>query len=241
MSLTDEEWRFVPGYEGLYEVSNLGRVKSTRRGSLLAPEKTRAGHLRVTFSKDSIQKRFLVHRLVAMVFIPNPLNLPLVLHGENGVLDNSAGNLRWGTNSDNMRDRVRDGTCLNSRKTHCPRGHEYTPDNIKWHTRKNRSPSRECRTCDIERQRARRRGRRRHPRPEVQALMKAGASLNEIRRVTGADYRTIRRIDPTYRPFEVGGGGDAAVIRETNRQLQEFLRRGKISRNRENGFKPKGS
>lgn len=71
-------------------------------------------------------------------------------------------------------------------------------------------------------------------------LVASGLSLNEMRRVHGFDYRTVRRYYPNYKPFEVGGGGDAAVIRRTNQELQEFLRRGKISRNRENGFKPKG-
>lgn len=76
-------------------------------------------------------------------------------------------------------------------------------------------------------------------REQIQALMRAGASLNEIRRSTGADYRTVRSIDPDYKPFEVGGAGDAAVIRRVNQDLQEFLRRGKISKHRENGFRPK--
>jgi len=75
----------------------------------------------------------------------------------------------------------------------------------------------------------------------LDTLVASGLSLNEMRRVHGFDYRTVRRHYPNYKPFEVGGGGDAAVIRRTNQELQEFLRRGKISRNRENGFKPKES
>lgn len=78
-------------------------------------------------------------------------------------------------------------------------------------------------------------------RAQIETLMRAGASLNEIQRTTGADYRTVRRLDPDYKPFPVGGGGDAAVIRQTNQQLQEFLRRGKIGKHRENGFRPKES
>lgn len=74
----------------------------------------------------------------------------------------------------------------------------------------------------------------------MQAAVNAGLSLNEIQRTLGIDYRTVRKHYPDYRPHTVGGGGDAAVIRETNRQLTEFLRRGKISKHRENGFKPKG-
>ena len=71
------------------------------------------------------------------------------------------------------------------------------------------------------------------------AAVNAGLSYNEIRRSLGVDYRTVKRHFPGYKPYEVGGGGEAAVIRETNRQLREFLRRGKIGKHRENGFTPK--
>lgn len=72
------------------------------------------------------------------------------------------------------------------------------------------------------------------------AAVNAGLSYNEIRRTLGVDYRTIQRHWPSYKPFEVGGGGDAAIIRETNRQLAEFLRRGKIGKHRDAGFNLKG-
>lgn len=74
----------------------------------------------------------------------------------------------------------------------------------------------------------------------LDALVTAGASFNEIRRTLGVDHRTVKRHYPEYMPFEVGGGGDAAVIRETNRQLREFLRRGKIGKNRDAGFDRRG-
>lgn len=72
------------------------------------------------------------------------------------------------------------------------------------------------------------------------AMVDAGASLNEIRRTLGVDHRTVKRWFPDYKPFEVGGGGDAAIIRETNRQLREFERRGKIGKNRDAGFDLRG-
>lgn len=74
----------------------------------------------------------------------------------------------------------------------------------------------------------------------LDALVTAGVSFNEIRRTLGVDHRTVKRHYPEYKPFEVGGGGEAAVIRETNRQLREFLRRGKIGKNRDAGFDRRG-
>lgn len=160
----EEEWRPVVGYEGLYEVSSLGRVRSLDRtsfvprgtggyarrvkGRVLSPDIIESGHSRVLLSADGVVTRQQVHRLVAQAFIPNPSGLPLVLHGPNGVSDNSSSNLRWGTNADNMRDRVRDGTCANSRKTHCPQGHEYSEDNTR--VRAN-GGGRQCLTCIRER------------------------------------------------------------------------------------------
>lgn len=73
----------------------------------------------------------------------------------------------------------------------------------------------------------------------LQAAVNAGLSLSEIQRSLGIDYRTVRNHFPDYHPHTVGGGGDAAIIRQVNQQLQEFLRRGKIGKHRENGFKPK--
>lgn len=84
----EEVWKDVEGYEGLYEVSDLGRVRSwidnnkNRRAEpkILNPANDRGGYLLVALHKDGRQKTFLVHRLVAQAFIPNPLNLPQVNH-----------------------------------------------------------------------------------------------------------------------------------------------------------------
>lgn len=147
-----EEWREVVNYPR-YEVSNIGRVRRIASGRVLKTQ-YRAGGVRYGYvnlyyasGKRSFRAIY-VHRLVAEAFIPNPDNLPLVLHGIEGVLDNSVLNLRWGNNSDNMKDRIRDGTCVNSLKTHCPRNHEYSPDNTSWWR-----GSRKCRTCSNARRR----------------------------------------------------------------------------------------
>lgn len=123
----DEIWRAVLGFEGFYEVSNWGRVRSlTReledkngnkkviRGRILKPGFTGAGYLGVPFSKKC--KRYLcsIHRLVAMAFIPNPFNLPEVNHkdenkknnfvfvNEDGSLNSEKSNLEWVSHKYNM-------------------------------------------------------------------------------------------------------------------------------------------
>ena len=116
-----EIWKAVPGYVGLYEVSSLGRVRSVgrlvngREGQMLTvkervlkPDVHQLGYRRVTLSKDGKAKRFAVHRLVALVFIPNPEGLPCISHEDDDPTNNSVGNLRWCTYSyNNNRDRHR--------------------------------------------------------------------------------------------------------------------------------------
>lgn len=75
---------------------------------------------------------------------------------------------------------------------------------------------------------------------QLRSMVEAGHSLNSIRNEMGMDTRTIKRHFP-YAGMLPGGGGDAAVIRRVNQDLQEFLRRGKIGKHRENGFRPKES
>lgn len=75
---------------------------------------------------------------------------------------------------------------------------------------------------------------------QLRQLVDAGVSYNEIRRTMGVDHRTVKRHFPDYAPFERGGSGEAAVIRETNRRLREFERRGKIEGNRDSGFNTRG-
>lgn len=74
----------------------------------------------------------------------------------------------------------------------------------------------------------------------MEAAVRAGLSFNEISRSLGIDHRTVKYHFPGYRPYEVGGGGDAAIIRETNRRLNEFIRRGKIGSHKDAGFTTRG-
>lgn len=101
----NEVWRDIKGFEGLYQVSNLGRVKSLKCGKekILKPGKTTCGYLQVILSKDGKTKAYKVHRLVANTFIPNPNNLETVNHINEDKTDNRVENLEWMNYKDNKR------------------------------------------------------------------------------------------------------------------------------------------
>lgn len=92
-----EIWKDILGYEGLYQVSNFGRVKSLKFGKerILKLTKDKDGYLIVNLYKNNKSKTFKVHRLVAEAFIPNPDNLPQVNHKDEDKSNNIVSNLEW--------------------------------------------------------------------------------------------------------------------------------------------------
>lgn len=111
----NEVWKDIVGYEGLYQISNLGRVKSLKRyvnhpkgGVKVVPEKIKGlfyqkdGRPRVELSKGNLNRKFLVYRLVAQAFIPNPNNYPCINHKDENPTNNSIENLEWCTHKYNM-------------------------------------------------------------------------------------------------------------------------------------------
>lgn len=102
-----EVWKDIKGFEQKYQVSNLSRVRSLKRcvknkdsfkvvgGIILKQQKTNKGYKRVTISVNQKSKSFLVHRLVANAFIPNPYNLDLINHKDENPSNNSIDNLEW--------------------------------------------------------------------------------------------------------------------------------------------------
>lgn len=103
--MSDERWRWVVGYEGLYMVSDQGRVmsvpKPTHYGHIMKQRKTWAGYMVVCLCKNNVKKNGVIHRLVATAFLDNPENKEEVNH-KNGVRDdNRVENLEWATRSEN--------------------------------------------------------------------------------------------------------------------------------------------
>lgn len=107
----EEEWKPIKGYEGIYEVSNMGRVKSLHRsqGRILKQDTKDNGYIQVSLNKDGVQSKKHVHRLVATAFIPNPHNKSEVNHIDGNKENNNADNLEWCTREYNMRHAYRNG------------------------------------------------------------------------------------------------------------------------------------
>ena len=112
----NEIWKAIEGYEGYYEVSIYGRVrsvdmvieysngnKSKHKGRILKGETDKRGYKRVRLSKNDTTKKFQIHRLVAIAFIPNPDNKQFVNHIDENPSNNNVDNLEWVTGSENMR------------------------------------------------------------------------------------------------------------------------------------------
>lgn len=97
-----EVWRDIAGYEGIYQVSDQGRVRNKKRRRLLRPNSKKTKYLQVTLSKNNIPKFCSIHRLVAIAFLPNPLDLPQVNHINGIKTDNRLVNLEWCSRSENQ-------------------------------------------------------------------------------------------------------------------------------------------
>lgn len=94
-----EKWLPVVGYEGLYEVSNLGRI---RRVKIIEPTKKKHGYMQISLvDRNGVRKSFRLHRIVAEAFIPNPEGKPQVNHRDENPENNRAVNLEWATAEEN--------------------------------------------------------------------------------------------------------------------------------------------
>lgn len=158
-----EQWKPIPGWEGCYEVSDQGRVRSLERKTwcprgagfwrtvgtkTLSPGLVR-GYERVSLQRNGHLENVSVHRLVLLAFIgPCPEGME-ACHNDGDKRNNHLSNLRYDTSSANHLDRNRHGSQPNILKTHCPQGHEYSPENTYWGGK--HGNSRKCRKCVIRR------------------------------------------------------------------------------------------
>lgn len=106
--MENRQWKPVVGYEGLYEVSNDGLIKSFnmyryKEPRLMKQSRQNNGYLTVVLSKNNTTKRFLVHRIVAEAFIPNPSNFEMVNHKDEDRENNNVDNLEWCTRAYNQK------------------------------------------------------------------------------------------------------------------------------------------
>lgn len=153
-----EQWKPVAGYEGIYEVSDQGRVRSLDRtivyrdgrvwrakGKMLNPSRAKdGGYPVVVLSQHSKRAHHYVHRLVLETFVGPPPEGMECRHMDGNPENNTVENLRWGTRYENIHDQIRHRTHTKFKeRTHCPHGHEYTPEN----TYVNTKGSPVCRTC----------------------------------------------------------------------------------------------
>ena len=165
----EEEWLPVVGFEGHYEVSNHGRVRSIERKVTDCLGRTRTvkgqpkktwvdegGYERVELCKNNTRCGIGVHRLVAKAFKPTEREGVEVMHLDHNPLNNHISNLEWGTHKENVlaTHSAGRGSNGNKLKTKCPRGHEYSGVNKRG--------DRVCHRCRREAQRryyARKRGK----------------------------------------------------------------------------------
>jgi hypothetical protein len=152
-----EIWLPVVGYEGFYEVSSEGQVRSLprqgTRGRVLKPSRSRWGYMNIGLRKDGANRTRAAHMVVGEAFLgPRPAGLE-TRHLDGNPANNAAANLQYGTKSENARDRIRHGHHDQANKTHCPQMHPYDGDNLR------RTPDgrqRYCLMCKRDKMRARR-------------------------------------------------------------------------------------
>jgi hypothetical protein len=161
-----EVWLPVPGYEGMYDVSDQGRVRSLDRtilcrpnkangapymmsvkGKILSPVLNTGGYPMASLARSDRLRKMPVHVAVLLAFVGARPDGLVTRHLNGNRQDNRLENLAYGTQSENIQDAVSQGTHRNTKKTHCSRGgHELAGDNLIILAGGNRT----CRTCGLE-------------------------------------------------------------------------------------------
>ena len=124
-----EKWKRI---NKEYEISSYGNLKRTKDGKarLIKPEILKKGYLRVAIYENGKRKRYLVHRLVAEYFIPNPLNKSQVDHINNKTSDNKVENLRWVTPKENVQHSIEQNRFVTDKKINAYKVRKLTKEQI---------------------------------------------------------------------------------------------------------------
>lgn len=112
-----EQWKDISNYEGVYQISNMGRVRNNK--GIVLTNKTTGKYNHILLCKNGDRKNFAIHRLVAEAFVPNINNYPIVNHINENSRDNRASNLEWTTYKGNMQYASKQGRM------------KYNPNNLK--------------------------------------------------------------------------------------------------------------
>ena len=149
-------WKEVPGFEGRYEVSDLGEIRNTETGIELKGYINTNGYPRVVLRRNGKSVPRYIHQLVALAFLGEPPEgKPNVLHWDDNPENNRVENLRWGDQRENGKDWVRNhGGHFNSKKTHCAQGHPFDEYNTRVTVTETGVEHRVCKACMSKRVRA---------------------------------------------------------------------------------------
>lgn len=124
----EEKWKDIINYEGYYQISNFGNIRSLdrkirfnkgysiKKGKMLKPILNKKGYYKVSLSKNQKEKRFFIHRLVAIHFIENPLSKEQVNHKDGNKKNNRVDNLEWCTNLENQIHAIKNGLIDNEQR-----------------------------------------------------------------------------------------------------------------------------
>jgi len=146
--MTAERWMPVVDFEGVYEISDIGRVRRVKPGMgavvgrILRISLDSDGYENVHLSSPGFRRTVTVHRLVALAFLGVPDSPMEACHVDGRRTNNVLSNLRWGTHADNVRDTLIHGTHNQASKTHCAAGHAFDEANTRIH-----AAGRSCRAC----------------------------------------------------------------------------------------------
>ena len=131
-NLPSELWKEVEGYEGIYFVSNLGRIHNTRK--IMKFYTINSGYLCIDFTVNKVKTKHLVHRVVASAFLPNSNNLPEVNHIDENKHNNKVDNLEWCSRSHNKQHSMASGAYVAIYTQRNSLGKKHLPNNAsKYH------------------------------------------------------------------------------------------------------------